>query len=338
MKPVGELRIVVLGLMVLSATAFAKSPREELRQMVEQLQKTPGDNALRERIIKLAATIKPPPAIPEAAREPFVMGATVLKKATDTAGAVKAVDLFTQAIHIAPWYAEAYRSRALARETAGQFEAAIDDLTLYLGFKLSDGERRTVQDKIYSLKADAQLAAAKQVELDKISRAEELKRQAEQATRDAQQAKRDVITSVKNAVNDRNYQQKNIGYNSASWDGGANQYELFGGGTYYVFNFDFYIPIYWKFFDERVELWGRLDTGQQEIILRGESSGPKVTDMRWFQVNTLTLESSKQIWAYFDLQNGHLYSTLNGWAMRPIAESDFDPNKRYNYVVYRPMK
>jgi tetratricopeptide (TPR) repeat protein len=132
--------------------------------MVEQLQKTPSDNALRERIIKLSAEIKPAPAIPEEAREPFIMGATVLKKASDPAGAGKAVDLFTQALTIAPWFADAYYNRAIAREAAGQFEPAMDDLKFYLEFNLSDAERREAQDKIYELKANAQLASAKKVE------------------------------------------------------------------------------------------------------------------------------------------------------------------------------
>jgi|CXWL01.1.fsa_nt_gi tetratricopeptide (TPR) repeat protein len=163
MKSASKLIIVLLTFLTLATSAYAQSLplREQLSQLVEQLQKTPTDNALRERIIKLATSIKPAPAIPEEAREPFVMGATVLKKASDPAGAGKAVDLFTQALTIAPWFAEAYYNRALARETAGQFEPAIDDLKLYLEFKLTDAERREAQDKIYSLKADAQLAVSK---------------------------------------------------------------------------------------------------------------------------------------------------------------------------------
>ena len=164
METIGKLFIFIFTLLALAASVDAQSPREQLQQMVEQLQKTPNDNALRERIIKLATSIKPTPAIPEEAREPFVMGATVLKKASDPAGASKAVDLFTQALTVAPWFAEAYYNRALARETAGQFESAIDDLKLYLEFKLTDAERREAQDKIYSLKADAQLASAKKSE------------------------------------------------------------------------------------------------------------------------------------------------------------------------------
>lgn len=164
MKSTGKLIMFAFTLFALAASAHAQSAREQLQQMVEQLQKTPSDNALRERIIKLAQTLKPAPAIPEEAREPFVMGATVLKKAGGPAGASNAVELFTKALNIAPWFADAYYNRAIAREIAGQFEPAIDDLKLYLEFKLTDAERREAQDKIYSLKADAQLASAKKSE------------------------------------------------------------------------------------------------------------------------------------------------------------------------------
>jgi tetratricopeptide (TPR) repeat protein len=200
MKSISKLTILFfLAFLTLTASAEAQSPREQLAQLVEQLQKAPNDNALREKIIKLAISIKPAPAIPEEAREPFVMGATVLKKASDPAGASKAVDLFTQALTIAPWFSEAYYNRALARETAGQFEPAMDDLKLYLEFKLTDTERREAQDKIYSLKADAQLASAK--------KSEEVKAAAAKAAANTPQAlEAALLQKVEGArfVNDRN--------------------------------------------------------------------------------------------------------------------------------------
>ena len=171
MKTISKLLIVVFTVMALATSVYALSPREQLKQMVEQLQKTPADNVLREKIIKLAAGIKPAPTIPEEAREPFVMGATVLKKAGDPAAASKAVDLFTLSLNIAPWFADAYYNRAIARETAGQYESAIDDLKLYLEFKLTGSERREAQDRIYSLKADALLSSAKKTEQGKITSA-----------------------------------------------------------------------------------------------------------------------------------------------------------------------
>jgi tetratricopeptide (TPR) repeat protein len=176
MKSASKL-IFVVAFFALAASAYGQSPREQLNQMVQQLQKTPTDYALRMRIIKLAAEMRPAPAIPEEAREPFIMGVTVLKKASDPAGARKAVDLFTQALNIAPWFADAYYNRAIARETAGQFEPAIDDLKLFLEFKLTDSERRQAQDKIYALKAEAQIASV-----------EDIKRQAQSAA--TAQAKR----------------------------------------------------------------------------------------------------------------------------------------------------
>ena len=325
-----KLIILIFTFLALTANAYAQSPREQLQQMVEQLQKTPTDNSLRERIIKLATSIEPVLAIPEAAREPFIMAGTVLKRASNRTEASKAVDLFTQSLNIAPWFADAYYNRALARETTGQFEPAIDDLKLYLEFKLTEAQRREAQDKIYSLKADALLASAKKVELEKITRAADEERQAEQA-------KRDVITKIKNAINNRNYQMKILSFSIKNWlDGGVTQNELFGGGTYYMHNWNFHIPIYWKFFDDRIEMWGTSDHGQ-ELLRRGESWGPKVTDMRWFQVNTITLKNGMQVWGYFDLGNGYLYSASNGAEMRPINDAEFDPNKRYRYDLYKPV-
>ncbi len=325
MKTTSKLIILVLTFLALTASAYAQSPREQLNQMVQQLQKTPTDNALREKIIKLATSIKPAPAIPENAREPFVMGATVLKKASDPAGAGKAVDLFTQALTIAPWFADAYYNRAVAREAAGQFELAIDDLKLYLGFKLTGAERREAQDKIYSLKADAQLASTKKAERDKITRAEEEKRQ-------AQQAKRDVITQIKNAVGNRNYNSSFLSYDKNSAFAGVNNNELYGHGKYLFGNYDYYI-YFWKFFDERVEVWVTANDGSQSCQVRGESWGSKITDMRWFNGCS---PDSYQWWGNFDLQNRSLYTGVAGGNNRPISDSEFDPNRRYMYTRYSP--
>lgn len=74
METIGKLLLFVFALFVLAASAYAQSPREELQQMVEQLQKTPNDHALREKIIKLAAEIKPAPEIPEEAERHMAYG------------------------------------------------------------------------------------------------------------------------------------------------------------------------------------------------------------------------------------------------------------------------
>ena len=65
--------LVVLTCLALAASAYAQSPREQLQQMVEQLRANPNDTVLRGRIIRQAQEITPALAIPEEAREPFIM-------------------------------------------------------------------------------------------------------------------------------------------------------------------------------------------------------------------------------------------------------------------------
>jgi len=174
MKLTSRLTISGLLFLILASGIFAQepSPREQFQAAVSAYQKnTAKDTALK--VIELYKQLEPSPAVPEEARRPFVMGATVLKKANDKVGAAKAAEYFTEALKTAPWFAEAYYNRALAREIAGQFTQAMEDLKLYLAFSLSDAERREAQDKIYSLEADAQLAAAKQAEDQKAAAAKE---------------------------------------------------------------------------------------------------------------------------------------------------------------------
>lgn len=56
------------------------SPREGLEQYVAKLQGSPIDDALREKIIKTANELKPPPAIPEEARRHFMKAVPARKQ------------------------------------------------------------------------------------------------------------------------------------------------------------------------------------------------------------------------------------------------------------------
>ena len=83
MKRTTHIIIFAIALFAFMVSAHAQSPREQLTQMVEQLQKTPSDNALREKIIKLAREVKPAPAVPEEANRAFVRGNVFQKEAKD---------------------------------------------------------------------------------------------------------------------------------------------------------------------------------------------------------------------------------------------------------------
>jgi hypothetical protein len=101
-----------------------------------------------------------PPAIPEEARKHFVMGTTLFADAKSPADFVQVENEFKQAADLAPQWPEARYNLALAKEAAGDYSGAMDDLKLYQQFKLSETEARTVQDKIYALEAKQEKKAA----------------------------------------------------------------------------------------------------------------------------------------------------------------------------------
>ncbi len=340
MKPISKLIIFVLTCLTLAASAFAQepSPREQFQTAVAAYQKAANsETALK--VIELFKQIDPPPAVTEEARRHFVMGATVLKESTDAAGAKKALDLFTQSVHLAPWWAEARYNCVLAREASGDFNGAIAELKIYLVFSLADTERREAQDKIYALEAKTQLAAERKTEEDKVATAKKVEEDkvahAAAEKRQAEQARRDVFTKIKNAVNGRSYVSDELSYNDTVRYAGVNEHELFGGGQYYLFTV--HTSMFWKYFDERVELWGDNHDGSKSLVLLGESWGPKITDMRWFVgKGDNTKSETQQVWVYVNLENGCLYAASVGG--RPLNASEFDPKKRYRYYRYAPAK
>lgn len=156
MKPANKLIISIFTLLVLAASAYAQSPREQLSQMVQQLQKTPTDNALREKIIKLATGIKPTPAIPEEARRHFVKAVTLQKEAKNVTDYEIVVSEYQSALSSAPWSGDAYYNLSVALEASARFSEAKSALQFYL----MSGPKDAVpaQDRIYALEAKQEKA------------------------------------------------------------------------------------------------------------------------------------------------------------------------------------
>ena len=132
-----------------------QTPQQTFQQYVADLQGSPNDTALRGKIIALAQTMNPPPAIPEEAREHYVMAATFMESAKDATGFGRAVEQYKAALLVAPWWADAYGKLAIAQKAAAQFDDAIASLNLYQLTQPS--EVRSSQDEIYRLKALAQV-------------------------------------------------------------------------------------------------------------------------------------------------------------------------------------
>jgi tetratricopeptide (TPR) repeat protein len=141
-------------------TKKSSAGAEELQKYVEQLRKNPGDKALREKIIKLGAGMKPAPALPEDAERHMARGTTFAQKASNSAGYRKAIAEFEAATNAAPWLALAYYNLGVVQEKAGLFNEAIQSLNYYLKAAPDAKNSRDVKNKIYALEADAEAVQA----------------------------------------------------------------------------------------------------------------------------------------------------------------------------------
>ena len=160
MKTTSKLIIFIFTLLALAASAYAQSPQDQLNQMVQQLQKTPNDNALREKIIKLAQGVKPRPAIPEEANRAFVKGNVFQKEAKDVSGYDLAINVYREALRAAPWWGDAYFNLAVALEAAGKFDEAIVSIKLYMAsVPGASAEAREAQNRIYAIEAKSEMAS-----------------------------------------------------------------------------------------------------------------------------------------------------------------------------------
>ena len=162
--------------------APTQSPREQLNEDIAQLQKSPSDDALREKIIKLALTIQPTPAIPREAVEHEGAAEYAFKNAKSPADFTQAAGEYEKALLIAPWVAADYFNLGLAREKSGDLQKAIDSYRLYL---LASPEAKDADDVIKRIgalkfrlqKSQQQQAAAAQQQQEQANEAEEDRQQ-----------------------------------------------------------------------------------------------------------------------------------------------------------------
>lgn len=134
------------------------SPREGLEQYVAKLQGSPIDDALREKIIKTARELKPPPAIPEEARRHFMKAAASQKAATDQTGYELAISEYRKVIRLATWWAEAYFNLSVTLEAAVRLDNAITELKRYPLTEPNIKDPRAARDRIYAIEGKKELA------------------------------------------------------------------------------------------------------------------------------------------------------------------------------------
>lgn len=160
MKTTSKLIIFIFTFLAMTASAFAQTPREELQQMVKQLQENSYDRELREKIIKLAQTLKPAPEISEEARRSFIIGEALFKQAKNLRPAYEAAKAFQAATTLAPWWSDAYWNLSAAKQFIGEYDDAKNALRFYLLTNPSAADSRMAQDRLYAIDADIMVSAS----------------------------------------------------------------------------------------------------------------------------------------------------------------------------------
>jgi hypothetical protein len=158
----------ILGIVFIMAvgTLFAQSPREELQQMIEQLQKSPNDHALREKIIQLAPTLKPSPALPDAAIAFEGRGQFAFRSATSEGDFLVAAQEYEKAVAAAPWVPGYYADLCTIYEKAGKFEDAKRHCGFYLNSLTDPAQMTDVKRRIAGLEFGIEKAAAAKLVAD----------------------------------------------------------------------------------------------------------------------------------------------------------------------------
>lgn len=160
---------LIFGVLLLANAANAESPREQFRQMVGQLQQSPSDDALREKIIKLARQLKPAPAIPEEAERRMVRGTAAFKGAKSAADYRDAAKEFEQATLAAPWYGDAYLNLGVTQDKAENYEAALRSLKLAL---LASPNDKEIKALVYEVEYRNERASSPEAQAEKKKRQE----------------------------------------------------------------------------------------------------------------------------------------------------------------------
>lgn len=123
------------------------------------------DSSLREPILRIAASLHPPTAIPEEAHQALVQaGALLQQRNADHTDVQQAVADLRRALILAPWYPEAYYNLALALEISGEYDEAAKQLNYYLELNPSSDDTRAAKDLIYKLTTEKDAATRKQQE------------------------------------------------------------------------------------------------------------------------------------------------------------------------------
>lgn len=313
-----------LILLVGVSPAFAQdssSPREQLKQYVAELQKSPGDQVLREKIIKLGLTLDPKPAAPYEVDELAGRAKYAIEHATSAADYVAAAEAFGKASLLAPWVPEYYFNEGISYEKAQRLDDAIKSFQWYLVAAPDAQDAKAVRERVGGLKFAAE-KAAREAETNAAARrrqleatlAEWLRAQAITALLDAVRQSvygKEYATFVCNRIDPARLASgtRFEGCNLAESQG-SNWYNMEDRPTIVVSNGTIKVDY----------VWGHLI---------GTPTGSTLGEVRWEW-------SGRQspLWATLSADGEQFVCSSD----RPPDSSEFNPATRYQYIMIRQKR
>jgi len=140
----------------------SKDPREQFAAYVRAFQESPKDGFLRNKVLQLANVFAEPPAVPEEARQLFILASEQIKQASTPAALDQPIALLRKCLSFAPWWADAYFNLSRALEMREQYDDAIQQLKYYLELKPTEADAREARAHIVVIQAEVDAAAHKQ--------------------------------------------------------------------------------------------------------------------------------------------------------------------------------
>ena len=154
---------ILLGL--LCPITQAASSANDLKQLTVLLQKNPADTTLREKIIKLARTITPAPAVPEEAQRRLGRGQAAFETAKEPKDFADAITEFQLAANAAPWLPAPYYNLGVAQEKAKKYREAMGSFKLYLLAAPMARDAGDVKQRLFKLEYLAEKPAQDRIDL-----------------------------------------------------------------------------------------------------------------------------------------------------------------------------
>ena len=142
--------------------AQSSDPREAFASYLKLFQQNPGNDFLREKVIRTSLALPERPAVPEEARQLFVTASAQIQQASSPQAMRLPIGLLRKSLEFAPWWGNAYYNLSHALELSEQYDEALKQLDYYLMLNPPEEDAREARAHIVVIKTEREISSQKQ--------------------------------------------------------------------------------------------------------------------------------------------------------------------------------